>query len=154
MAKADLARVAENLDYYVNLLTGLRESVTIALGLDNNTEDLKAQIPQLTAERDKLVDQKAQLEKDIVDSQHAHGELMRKQIEVATKDQAELNAKTHMMQSKLSMLEETHKRRMAEAEVEYKGRLDALNKEVAESQKRLDLITGRIEAAKAAMAKL
>lgn len=154
MAREDLAQVKERITYYVNLLKDLSESVDVALGLDNNTESLKAEIPKLVDERAKLTEQKAKLEKDIIDSQHKHGELMRKQMEVATKDQAELNAKIHMMESKLSILEETHKRRMAEVEVEYKGKLDALQKQEKESQKRLDLITGGIEAAKAAMAKL
>lgn len=130
------------------------KSVDWILGLENNYKDLKAEIPRLLEDRARLVSDIEKLEQNIIDSQRAHGELMRKQMEVAMKDQQELTAKTHLMQSKLSQLEEMHTKRMAEVEKEYDKRLDELRVEVAREEERLKVAKGGIAALKAATERL
>src|SRR5262245_2239784 len=156
MAKSidDLVMMRDRLVNVTSYIEQFRDAVDFLLHGQNDYKDMLGEIPKLKSERDELLSQIVGLTKDIVDSKHAHGELMRKQMEFAQKDQAELKGKSDILRAGIENMESTHKTRMAEIRMEHEKALSDYKAKIDEAQKQLDTIRGGIAAAKAAILKV
>src|SRR5262245_19290970 len=110
----DIEKFRALLKPYVTLAENLDKAIEAENQLRVTRSSYTQEIPLLKDEQDKLQHEINMLSQQVVKDKAAHGELMRKQMESATKDQQELKAKVDVLKTQLSTLESTHTKRVAD----------------------------------------
>jgi chromosome segregation ATPase len=130
------------------------QAVDFANDVEYTHKELNAQIPKLKEERDKLVADKAALQRDLDSTMARHVTGMATVATEAENTQKTLNAAVNAIRAKLRAAEEQHKSRMDEMEKEYRGRLETLKAQVAAEESKRDAAMRIKESAKAEVARL